>query len=86
MFKVFADDDESNYWAKVALCIVIATLTLLALLGCSGKPDEEITAAAERAAYDKKITFIFPLEYTAKVSQCSVKDGCKTRYYYPRQR
>jgi hypothetical protein len=95
VFQIFADEDESYRAAKIALCVVIAGLTLWALLGCNQMPDEQVTASAERDAYDKKITYrlpdgrIFeaelPIEYTARVTQCRPEDGCKTRYYQPRQ-
>lgn len=83
MLHIFADPDESNYWAKVFLCALLAGLVAVTLTACSTKSDEEITAAAERTAYDKKITFTFPLGYTATVTQCNTKDGCKKRFYFP---
>lgn len=56
--------------------------------------DAEITAAAEREARERVITYrlpngdlfhaLMPLEHTAASTQCNTKDGCKTRYYYPR--
>lgn len=96
MLHIFADPDESNYWAKVFLCALLAGLVVVTLTACSAKSDEEIIAASERAAHDKKITYrlpdgrifeaTFPLEYTATASQCRPEDGCKKRYYHPRQR
>jgi hypothetical protein len=66
-----------------ALALALILQGLQGLLGCSAKADEEITAAAERAAHDKKITFTLPVEYTATVTQCNTKDGCRTRLYFP---
>lgn len=58
--------------------------------------DAEITAKEERAAHERVITYrlptgelfhaLMPLEYSAASTQCSTKDGCKTRYYNPRQK
>jgi len=70
----------------IGVLVLFCLALILASLGCSEKSDEEITAAAEQAAHDKKITFTFPLEYTATATQCSNKDGCRTRYYFPRER
>lgn len=70
----------------VAAGIVLCAGVLLLTLGCGGKPAEVVTAAAEQDVRDKKITFTMPLEYTATVTQCNHRDGCKTRYYHPRQK
>lgn len=84
MFKCLADEDESYRWGRVARCVLAAVITVLIVAACGAPSAEEVTAESERVAYDKKITFTMPLEYTATVSQCSTKDGCKTRYYHPR--
>lgn len=71
----------------IAACIVLCAALLLVTLGaCSEAPAEVVTAKAEEEAYEKKITLTFPIEYTATVTQCTVKDGCKTRYYSPRSK
>lgn len=68
---------------KVNLPIIVIVLLVLAITStqtsCSGPSDEEITSAAEREAYDNKITFTMPLDYAATVTQCNPK--CVTRYY-----
>lgn len=75
---------------KVNLPIIVIVLIVLLVTStqssCSDKSDEEITAIAEREAYENKITFTMPIEYTATVTQCSSRDGCKTRLYYPSAR
>ena len=68
----------------IAALVVLAAGMLLMSLGCSSKSDEEITAIAEQEAHDKKITFTFPLEYTATVTQCDMQRECRTRFYQPR--
>lgn len=67
----------------LAVCVAFCAALIYLTLGCSGPSAEEVTAEAERAAFEKKITFTMPLEYTATVSQCTVKDGCRTRHYFP---
>lgn len=49
MFKVFADEDESFYWAKVALCVLVAILTCLALFGCDTHAQKVAEAQAKLA-------------------------------------
>lgn len=75
---------------KLNLPWIVVLLVVIALTapqtGCSGPSAEEVTAEAERVAYEKKITFTMPLEYTATVSQCTTTDGCKKRYYFPRSK
>lgn len=73
-------------WVSPWVIIVIILLLAGSSKGCSAKPDEQIIAVSEQAAHDAKITFSLPLEYTATVTQCNSRDGCKTRYYHPRQK
>lgn len=47
MFRVFADEDESFYWAKVALCIFFLILTVLSLTGCGDSEFERQRQIAE---------------------------------------
>lgn len=94
MFRCLADENETYRWGRIALCLVLLVITVLLITACGGPSAEEVTADAERVAHDKKITYrlpdgrifeaTYPLEYTATASQCSAKDGCKTRHYFPR--
>ena len=72
---------------KDLLAIVLVAICgalILSNLGCSQPSDEEITAAAERDAYERKITFTMPLEYSATTTKCDMHRECRTRYYHPR--
>lgn len=81
MLKWLCDSDASYIWAQRLLCLIVIAFTCLVLFGCGAKADEQITADAVRVADEKKITFTFPLEYSASVTQCKPKEGCKTRFY-----
>jgi len=64
----------------------VAALGLIGNYGCGEATDEEVTAAAERDAYERKITFSLPIEYSATVTQCDMHRECRTRFYSPRQK
>lgn len=64
----------------MAMTVVVLVL-LFVMFGC-GSPEEVVTAKIEQEVYEKKITFILPIEYTATVAQCNPK--CSVRYYSPR--
>ena len=70
---------------KVAFAVLLA-LACFMVVGIAEKSSPEVTASIEQEAHDKKITFTFPLEYTATVTQCDQKRECRTRFYNPRQK
>lgn len=71
---------------KKSTWITVVAVVLAWALITSGmdRRDAEITTEHEREAYERAITFTFPIEYSASVTQCT-RDGCRTRYYSPRK-
>ena len=66
-------------WLVLALFAILVSLQW----GCDSQA-AEYTAQAEQEAHEKKLKLLsMPITWTATVTQCDTKNGCRTRYYLP---
>lgn len=84
---LFGPENTSNKvegWSMV--CWLVCLILLSLILGCDGQAAEATQESVVTAMEKKAELMGHPLYWTATVTQCDVKYGCKTRYYVPREK
>jgi hypothetical protein len=77
--------DHPPVWLLAA--ILIGWFLAYVYAGKTDLEDAINVAQEEQAVHVKKLELLStPLYYTATVTQCDTKNGCRTRFYAPREK